>query len=201
MNDAERENYRLRVEQATADPATAERITRIMTGIETLVCGRPGTEAATDEPIFLAGMRLTPEELDMHVVATGRDGRDCVYVAFDIDDLDAEPAICVLRPQGENVVVDHSCTLWVAADARRAVIVPLGHETDGCYAFKAGSQLVHAANRPADDLRGGSRRAQARVRRCASSEAADRALGHARRTVATCHGRGMFSMVSTPLAA
>lgn len=104
VNENEREAYRNRVERAMGEPGTAARLTRQLAAIEALVCGRPGSAATVQEPIFIASMRLTREELDLLVVTSGRDERDCVYLGFDIDDPEAEPAIAVLRPQGESVV-------------------------------------------------------------------------------------------------
>lgn len=58
--------------------------------------------------------------------------------------------------------------------------MPIGDDAEGCYAFRAGTRLVEAANRPAADLRAGSLRAQARVRRLvAGPEAVAEAANHA----------------------
>ena len=202
VNEVEREAYRTQVEHAMRHPETARRLTKALTAIETLVCGRPGSGATAAEPIFVAGMRLTPEERDMHVLAAGRDGRDCVYVGFDVDDIDADPAIMVLRPQGETVVVEYGCRLWIALGASKAVIVPIGDDADGCYGFRQGSRLVHAANRPASNLQGGTLRAQARVRRlAASSEAAAEVRSSGSRSTMTSLGNGVLVHACERLAA
>lgn len=186
VNEAERADYRNRVRQALNEPSVVLRLTRRLAATELLVCGRPGGEASATEPIFVAGMRLGRKERNLLAVSTARDGRDCVHLGFDVDDLEAEPAISVLRPRGGVVIVDHGCELWIASDAKRAVIVPIGDGTVGSHAFRRGSQLVQLTNRPPQDLLAGMLRAETLVwRLAASSDTAIDSLENANRCATT----------------
>ena len=125
-----------------------------------LLFGKAHNQDPSVKPMIIAGMRVTPEELDMLVVAVGNDGRECIYVAFDADNLDAEPTIAVFVPKGEDVLIGGRSRLWAANDTDRGVIVPVGDDGSGQYLIDHDANMTFLANRPAANLEPGFRLAQ-----------------------------------------
>lgn len=201
MNEAEQQAYGDKVARVTADPVIVADMVRHLAAIETMICGRPGHLATGTEPLFVAGMKLTPGELNLLMCATGRDGRDLVYVHFDADQPDEPRGIAVIRNTGDFIAVHPACRVWAPARDGRAVIVPIGEEAEGQFSFRTGRQLQHSANRPADALEGGFRRAQVRMRRLTASGMADDSVAHAKRQSTTCLSGGRLEFRAEPIAA
>lgn len=112
------------------------------------------------------------DEADIKLQALTRsDGRDRLYLRFDVDDACGPPdGLGIIRLEGIRTVLYGQCRLWAPASMGSPVII-FGHEGRfGHFKFQPGKTLKRVDSLPADDLTPGYRRAAARLAKLVASK-------------------------------
>ena len=164
---------RHRLQELSAfDPAAQTNMIRYVRALRLLVAGRSGRDALPGEPEFLATFQTTEEERMVLLAQVHRSGLDHVLLAFDIDDAAGPPVgLAVIRSDGERVFCWGNCQIWAPEGDGRAILVPVGENVHGRFAFQDGSPLLHSDDPLPGDFQTGARRGLDRLVETARSPA------------------------------
>ncbi len=150
---------------AASDALAQANMVHYLVAYSRLLTGRLPDDLGEEGCAISAGFRTPDGVSSLLGQAVGIDGRDCIRVAFDVNDARGEPvAIEVFRHVDGHVRFHGSCELWSPVRGR-ALIVPNGRSgAEGHLAARAGHPLRWIEGPVAGDLQAGRLRSARRLR-------------------------------------
>ncbi|WP_242153664.1 hypothetical protein [Sphingomonas sp. BAUL-RG-20F-R05-02] len=166
MRDARHELEML----SASDPAAQANMLQHVAAFRMMLTGRRHDQEC-EVLLIGAGFVLKHGSEKLLGAVCREDGRERIYIAFDVDD-PAGPPLCwgLFVPQWGQVTCYGRCRLWSPANDARALIVPSSEPGSSHYAYRSGSKLRRLEGLPPGDLEAGFRRADARLAKLLKSE-------------------------------
>lgn len=187
---------------SASDPAAQSNMLRHVSALTLMIAGRHGRNSLPGEPFIIGTFQFAPGERNMCMAVTSRTGLDQVILAFDIDDAAGPPVgLGVIRTEGDFVLCHNTCRLWAPTGEGRALIVPVGDDDRGHFAFQRGGPLRHVDRAGPHDLEAGFRRGAARLTKLANSDELRDISHKGFMHVVNSHGPGKLTSRTMPLAA
>lgn len=166
MKTARRELQKLKL----SDPAARSNMLSHVTALTHLVAGWDPHDVVPGEPVFQSIVQQTAGERGLCTSAAAASRLDHVLLAFDVDDAAGSPlGVGLVRFKGDTIACYLRCGLWMPASSGRGLVVPMGTDRTGHFAFERGKPLRYVSRRVAGDPAAGYSRGPTRLKKLAHS--------------------------------
>ncbi len=149
---------------SASDPAAYANMVRYVVAYSKLLTGVMPDQVGLKAPVVMAGFRLVGGDEAVLARAVQMDGRDCIYIAFDVDEAQGAPAAMgIFRKDGDHTLCYGCCKVWSPVQGH-ALLVPTAHDDAvGYFSFRRSGPPRWVDGQVPGSFGAGLRRTQTRI--------------------------------------
>ena len=122
---------------SASDPAAYANMVRYVVAYSKLLTGAMPDQVGSKSPVVMAGFRLAGGDEALLAKAVRNERRDCIYIAFDVDDAQGAPAAMgIFRREGDQIICYGCCKVWSPVQGHALLVPTVGDDAVGYFAFR-----------------------------------------------------------------